>query len=83
MDDTKSFIWCKNYKKHTDKSTEIYIYIYIYIYYIILYSLYYFEINNPYGSKLLTRFRLGLSHLRESNLDTTFKTVLIQYVSLV
>ena len=80
MDDTKSFIWCKNYKKHTDKSTEIYIYIYIYI---ILYSLYYFEINNPYGSKLLTRFRLGLSHLRESNLDTTFKTVLIQYVSLV
>ena len=81
MDDIKSFIWCKNYKKHTDKSTEIYIY--IYIYYIILYSLYYFEINNPYGSKLLTRFRLGLSHLRESNLDTTFKTVLIQYVSLV
>ena len=80
MDDTKSFIWCKNYEKHTDKSTEIYIYIYIYI---ILYYLYYFEINNPYGSKLLTRFRLGLSHLRESNLDTTFKTVLIQYVSLV
>ena len=23
-----------------------------------------FEINNPYGSKLLTRLRLGLSHLR-------------------
>ena len=42
-----------------------------------------FEINNPYGLKLLTRLRLGLSHLRYHKFGHNFKTVITQYVSLV
>ena len=32
-----------------------------------------FEINNPYGLKLLTRLRLGLSHLRYHKLRHNFQ----------
>ena len=32
-----------------------------------------FEINNPYGSKLLTRLRLGLSHLRNHKFRHNFQ----------
>ena len=44
-----------------------------------------FEINNPYGLKLLTRLRLGLSHLRYHKFRRNFQdyTILIQCVFVV
>ena len=32
-----------------------------------------FNIHNPYGIKLLTRLRVGISHLRNHNLGIAFK----------
>ena len=43
-----------------------------------------FDINNPYGLKLLTRLLLGVGHhCVIINLDTIFKTVLTQYAIVV
>ena len=41
------------------------------------------DINNPYGLKLLTSLRLGLSHLRYHKFRHNFGTVLTQYVTAV
>ena len=41
-----------------------------------------YNCHNPKGIKLLTRLRVGLSHLCEhnTNLSTVFRTLLIQYL---
>ena len=38
-----------------------------------------YNCHNPKGIKLLTRLRVGLSHLRERNLSTVFRTLLIRH----
>ena len=42
-----------------------------------------FEINNPYGLKLLTRLCLGLSHLLYHKFRHNFQDCITQYVSVV
>ena len=42
-----------------------------------------FNIHNPVGLKLLTRLRVGLTHLNDINSNTIFQIVLIPYVPVV
>ena len=42
-----------------------------------------FDMNNPYSLKLLTRLRLGLSHLRYHKFRHYFEDCITQYVNVV
>ena len=38
-----------------------------------------FNVHNPHGAKLLTRLRVGLSHLREDNFRHNFQDSIDQF----